>query len=549
MSKLTERDNLNDAESGKFLLELYQKALLLPERELYEYFLNHAVSVTGSAIGFFHFVSDDQKSIILTTWNREALKNCSASYETHYPIDQAGNWADCVRLSRPIIYNVFGKSPNQKGLPEGHVPVTRIMSIPILENGKVQIIFGVGNKTDPYNKSDVIQLEVVANELNKILKQRRSENTLRESEEKYRSLFENMLDGFAYCKMVFNDDGKPVDFVYLEINDAFERLTGLKRETVVGRRVTEAIPGTEKANPELFEIYGRVATTGTEEKFEIFFMPLGKWFSISVYCPQKGYFAAVFEDTTERKQIQAKLEEYANQMERIAEERAKKLKDAERLATIGATAGMVGHDIRNPLQSIIGDLYLANAEMKSLPDSEAKTNLRESLDEICKSANYMNKIVLDLQDYAKPLKPVVQETDIENVVADLLRNSVPESVNVSSTIAKDAKKIMTDPEMLKRILFNLATNAVQAMPDGGKLTINAFCEEKTIVIMFQDSGLGIPAEDKEKLFTPLFTTKPKGQGFGLAIVKRMTEALNGTITYESEKGKGTTFIIRLPSEK
>ena len=175
-----------------------------------------------------------------------------------------------------------------------------------------------------------------------ITERKKTEEALRKSEEEYSSLFANMIDGFAYCQMIFDEKGKPVDFVYLQVNDAFEKITGLKRDAVIGKRVTVAIPGTEKANPELFEIYGRVALTCKEEKFEMFFKPFRKWFSISVYCPQKGYFAAVFEDTTERKQTQNKLEEYANQMERLAEERAKKLNDAERLAAIGATAGMVG---------------------------------------------------------------------------------------------------------------------------------------------------------------------------------------------------------------
>src|SRR4030067_1430215 len=105
-------------DKGRFLLELYRKALSLPEKDLYEYFLNHAVNLTESTIGFFHFVSDDQKSVTLTTWNKEALKNCKANYATHYSIEQAGNWADCVRLRRPVIFNDFAKSPNKKGLPE-----------------------------------------------------------------------------------------------------------------------------------------------------------------------------------------------------------------------------------------------------------------------------------------------------------------------------------------------------------------------------------------------------------------------------------------------
>jgi len=105
----------------------------------------------------------------------------------------------------------------------------------------------------------------LAHDIRKIVKTKRAEEALWRSEERYRSLFVNMLDGFAYCKMIFDEENRPVDFVYLEVNDAFEKLTGLKRENVIGKRVTEAIPGIKEAHPELFDIYGRVALTGKEE--------------------------------------------------------------------------------------------------------------------------------------------------------------------------------------------------------------------------------------------------------------------------------------------
>ncbi len=127
---------------------------------------------------------------------------------------------------------------------------------------------------------------------------RQAEDALRENEERRRSLFENMLDGYAYCKMLFNHD-QPEDFIYIDVNPAFERLTGLK--DVVGQKVSQVIPGIQDSSPELFEIYGRVALTGKPERFETYLPSLGIWFSISAFSPAKEYFAAVFENITERK--------------------------------------------------------------------------------------------------------------------------------------------------------------------------------------------------------------------------------------------------------
>ena len=262
-------------------------------------------------------------------------------------------------------------------------------------------------------------------------------------------------------------------------------------------------------------------------------------------------------DITQRIEMQLKLEEsairleeYANQMENLANQRAAQLRDAERLASIGATAGMVGHDIRNPLQAITGDVYLAKIELASTADTEEKKNALENLDEIEKNIFYINKIVADLQDYARPLKPTAKDTNLAKLIDELLTtNGVPKNIKTKVKIQSETNSIMADPDILRRILGNLVTNAVQAMPDGGKLSIQAYKDEKDSVIKVTDTGVGIPEEARDKLFTPLFTTKSKGQGFGLAVVKRMTEALGGTVTFESQEGKGTTFFIRLPTPK
>ena len=150
----------------------------------------------------------------------------------------------------------------------------------------------------------------------------------------------------------------------------------------------------------------------------------------------------------------------------------------------------------------------------------------------------------------RPLNPKAEESDLKMVVESLVsRNSLPQNIEVIIKVAEDTRKMNTDPYYLNRILFNLVTNAVQAMPNGGKLTIQSYKEDNNVVLTVKDTGIGIPKNIHDKMFTLMFTTKSKGQGFGLPVVKRMTESLGGTVTFESQENKGTIFIVRLPQKK
>jgi signal transduction histidine kinase len=296
-------------------------------------------------------------------------------------------------------------------------------------------------------------------------------------------------------------------------------------------------------------IYKALIETGLTKPYDLLFRDLKQnEITLTQYTNELTEINdQLVQEVADRKEAEEALRQNEEHLEDLVEEKTKLLKDSERMAAIGQTAGMVGHDIRNPLQSIIGEVYLADSELATLPDSEEKANIKESIDMIRQNTEYINKIVLDLQDFAKPLNPCDEETNIEQMIQELLmRNGTPENIQTEAHIESDVRMVRADSAYLRRILGNLVSNAVQAMPKGGKLIVQAHKERNAVVIQVIDSGIGISEDARDKLFKPLFTTKSKGQGFGLAVVKRLTEALGGTVTFESEKGKGTTFTVRLP---
>ena len=365
-----------------------------------------------------------------------------------------------------------------------------------------------------------------------ITKQKRTEKQIRDVSAYSRSLIEASLDPLVTISV----KGKITD-----VNVATELVTGCSREELIGSDFSDYFTEPEKAKIG----YKHVFTEGFVRDYPLAIRhKSGKvtdvLYNAAIYTNEAGEMQGVFaaaRDITELKNA-----------EKMAQEVARKLQDAERLAAIGATAGMVGHDIRNPLQAMTSDVFLAKTDLASTPESEEKNNALESLEEIEKNIGYINKIVADLQDYARPLKPVAKETDLQKLIDELIsKNGIPQNVKVQVNVQKDALIVMADSDILKRILSNLVTNAVQAMPEGGTLVIQTCKEGNDSIITVMDTGVGIPEEAKNKLFTPLFTTKSKGQGFGLAVVKRMTESLGGTVTFESERGKGTKFILRFPS--
>lgn len=218
---------------------------------------------------------------------------------------------------------------------------------------------------------------------------------------------------------------------------------------------------------------------------------------------------------------------------------------SQRLAAIGETAAMVGHDLRNPLQGIAGAAYNIRRHLRNALDPSTK----EMLAVIDNGVQYANGIINELLEFSREMQVQLLPTTPKSIVRKTLTDvRMPHNITIEDATA-DAPEILVDEPKIKRLLTNLIQNAIDAMPEGGKLSFSSMKTQKEVLISVRDTGLGIPREMVERIWTPLHTTKAKGIGLGLPICRRIIEAHGGSISVESTVGKGTTFTLKLPIQQ
>ena len=298
---------LLQARRASALLELPRAADRLDEVEFMQVGQELAEELTESRIAFIHFVNDDQETIELVTWSRRTLENyCEAAFDQHYPISQAGVWADALRDRTPVVFNDYASAPYKHGLPEGHAELIRLISVPVMEGDRVRMIAGVGNKDSLYTELDVESVQLIANEIWRIVRQRRAELALRESEERFHALFENMRSGV--CVYDASDDG--TEFYFRDTNRAVERIEQVKSADLVGKPVTEVFPGMAASG--LLAVWQRVWRSGQSEYVSPTFYQderISGWRENFVYRLPHGELVTVYEDVSERKALELALEE------------------------------------------------------------------------------------------------------------------------------------------------------------------------------------------------------------------------------------------------
>ncbi|MEI6309281.1 MAG: MASE3 domain-containing protein [bacterium] len=352
---------------------------------------------------------------------------------------------------------------------------------------------------------------------------------LTQSEERYRSLFDNMLEGVSYCRLVM-ENGQARDWVYLEVNRAFEHLTGLVG--VAGKRASEAVPGIQEADPELLRIYSRVALSGTPERFEMFVQSLKMWFSVSVYSPHREHFVTAFDVITERKQAEEKLEK----------------------ARADFLFG-VSHELKTPL-------FVMRESMAMLEQSDPPERLQKLPNfietwqrNLHRLAHLIDNLLDSQRSAANGFTLSLQPTDLAQLLQDLLQELEILARQKEIRFRLETiplPPISLDPEAMHRLLENLLSNAIKFSPVGGEVLIRLQREQEEVRLSITDQGPGISPSQQTDLFQPFHRARAAGEamipgtGLGLYVSKSIAEAHGGAISLESEPGKGATVTVSLP---
>ncbi len=538
--KIAEERARRAARLDSVLLKIYGDSVSLPDKEFCTHALDEAVKLTHSEIGFFHRISEDQSEILLTAWNGTALKMCTAAYDTHYPVEKAGNWVDCLRYGQPVVYNDFPHSPNQKGLPDGHAPVKRFLSVPVFEGGKCKLIFGVGNKTEAYDELDVTHLQLLATELNKILRQRESECIIKSSGERFQAISEHALTGIWIIQAGKVRYTNPI--LARQLGYAPSELLEVAPLSLVHPDDTMAASHifgeTSVAECSLHQTSVRLFNRRSEcLDFELLASPID-------WDGQPATLCNLLNVT---------------EVKRLKEQEAR----AQRLETIGRVAGQVAHDFNNLLGPIMAYPDLIRDE---LPEGG---EARKYLADIENSAARIAAINQDLLTLGRRGHYAVEPVNLNTIVMHALNELAPRrgAVTCRVDLSSDLLCVKGGPAQLYRAVANLLHNALDAMDGKGELSVrteNYYAEEVSaayqrvprgeyIKLTVADTGCGIADDDLQRIFDPFFTTKKTdrkhGSGLGLSVVNSVLKDHGGFLDLRTEAGKGTTFYIYLPASR
>jgi PAS domain S-box-containing protein len=570
------------ARRAESLLELPRVAGDLDERALMQRGQELAEDLTRSRIAFIHFVGDDEQTIELVTWSTRTLRDyCTAAFDRHYPLGEAGIWADALRRRAPVVFNDYAAYPDKHGLPQGHSELQRLISVPVIEGGRVVMLTGVGNKSEDYTALDVETVQLISDSIWRIVQRRRSEARLRQLS----LAIEQSPDS-----IVITDLDADIEYV----NDAFLRVTGYERDEVMGRNPRILQSGaTPRAH---YDSLWATLTRGESWKGEFYNRRKDgtEYIEMCHVAPLRQadgritHYVAVKQDITALKKITAELDRHRNRLEDLVAQRTAELAEARSQAETANEAKSVflatmSHELRTPMNGVLGMVELLGHTPLTEDQNDMVKVIRDS-------GKALTQLIDDILDFSKieagrmllAREPVNLRELVEGLCAALSALASRRNLDLLCTVAADVpEQVLGDPVRLRQLLYNLLGNAIKfsggdarrrdavklslARDDaaleraagGGGIGVPAAGSDAVfgLRLTVADRGIGMSHETLGRLFTPFVQGEAStmrrfgGTGLGLSICHRLVGLMGGRIEVESEPGRGSTFTVLLPLER
>ncbi|MEI8351583.1 MAG: GAF domain-containing protein [bacterium] len=535
-------------------LRLLECAATHTLQELLVATLDEAEQLTGSRVGFYHFIEADQNTLSLQAWStRTTTEMCKAEGKNrHYALGEAGVWADSLRERKPIIHNDYASLPHRKGLPQGHAPVIREMSVPISRHDRIVAILGLGNKATDYEEEDVATTSLLADLAWDITERKQAEEAMRETnfflEESQQAAF------IGSYKLDFASG-------YWKSSEVLNRIFGLDGN--YNRTVQGWLDIVHPEDRTLMDLYFREQVVALCQQFDKEYRiirpndgqirwvhGLGTLTYDTEHAPRS--MIGVIQDITDRKQLDTEKARIEAQYQQI-----------QKAESLNRMAGAIAHNFNNQLQALLGNLELAMGNLP--PESPIIENLTDAMMAGRKAAELSGQMLAYLGQIPGKNVPL-DLSDACRQQLSTLRSTLPREVELREDLPARGPTIKANLGQIRQILGNLITNAwesfdsnrgtihlsVKTLPSAQISASHRFPmnwhphQDDYACLEIRDSGCGITATDIGNIFDPFFTSKFTGRGLGLPVTLGIVRSYGGGITVDSMKGHGSTFRLFFP---